>query len=251
MCACRKACARHGFLERGIRRRRPERRTSSRPQRRVNQPQTAVVIEPCITSGGQRDRSVVDIEDDAVECAGAGANRLHDILVQNRDTRVRHRRAGERICGIPVPFNDRGENLRRHNNRVRPKTGQRRLQSEAEAKATHKHSRASPCLQVRTGQPCDFFFGCVPARRHEPGGADPNTVRAIVFVERDNRAVRSRGLLQQVPLLQFRPSLETSGSPADKPAARCPGKGGPYRLRSTENRPRSGACCPHGRWSRD
>lgn len=202
VCLGREACASQSLFECGVRRPRPERGASAGPQCRTYQPKATVVVEPRVSFRGQRCWSVIDIEDDRVETSRTAANHLHNVLLQDGDTRVRHGWPCKRICGIPVPLNHRRENFRGHNNSVRLKTGKSRFKREAKAKTADQHSRALFSLEVRAGQPGDFFFRGMAPGRHELHRTRANTVNAVVLAERDNCAIRSGCLLEQIPLFQ-------------------------------------------------
>ena len=96
-----------------------------------------------VALSAQRDGTVIDVQDDAVEAAPRFAYYIRDILLQNDHSRIGHGIRGKIEGRVAIPCDDRSQDLSHDHRGVGGKRGQSRFQCEAESQPADQDARAT------------------------------------------------------------------------------------------------------------
>ena len=100
-----------------------------------------MAVEPVIGVARQAFRAIVDIEENGVIAASAGADQALDIRLLDADARIVEAIAENLRHRPPRPGDDRGHELGDDDPRLRAESAERGAQGEAHAEPADEHAR--------------------------------------------------------------------------------------------------------------
>jgi len=170
--------------ESGVLKGRPDGEHSARAERLAGALQTFRRIQPPVLEGGERRRSVVDVEEDGVVPIRRLRDRVDDVRLHHRQARVGERRPRQVPEDLSVPAHHRRDGLDDHDLGVAAEDVERGARGETHAEAPDQDPDARLPGQSRAAVDSQLLLGAVAGAVHQLLAVHPHRVA----VARDRQA---------------------------------------------------------------